>query len=79
MDLNKEKKNEKLEETLKDKQSFPEPRAFQVLKKKKKKRRKKDKKANEQEGRMERYSKKTGEKKLNVERNKTALHWPLSD
>lgn len=37
MDLNKEKKNEKLEETLKDKQSFPEPRAFQVLKKKKRK------------------------------------------
>lgn len=42
MDLNKKKKNEKLEETLKDKQSFPEPRAFQVLKKKKREKRKKE-------------------------------------
>lgn len=44
MDLNKEKKNEKLEETLKDKQSFPEPRAFQVLKKKRKKEERRTKK-----------------------------------
>lgn len=45
MDLNKEKKNEKLEETLKDKQSFPEPRAFQVLKKKKEKKKKEGQKS----------------------------------